>query len=162
MKRILSLIIGLFALATITHAQVSGSFTNGVNLLSTTGVRLFQLHIFNTSGAANTFVLYDNDSATSTNRARPAYDLVTQYSTNVVMTFTNFAGVVQTSTNTVLARVTTTVAAATNEARRVYQVVVPASGDVLIAPSSPLGTTYGLSVWATSNALYNASFNTIP
>jgi hypothetical protein len=163
MKRFSAFITALFAMAIMAYGQViSGSLTAGINLLSTTGVRIKGLELFDTSGSANTIILYDNDSASSTNRARPAYQAVTQYSTNVVMTFTNFAGVVQSSTNTVLATVTSTVAATTNEARRVYQVVVPGNSTVTIAPTTPLGTTYGFQIRTVGTALYNASYNTLP
>jgi hypothetical protein len=163
MKRFSAFIAALFAFAIMAIGQsVSGSLTSGINLISTSGVRIKGLELFDTSGAANTVILYDNDSSSTTNRVRAAYQAVTQYSTNVVMTFTNFAGVVQSSTNNVLATVTSTVAATTNEARRVYQVVVPANSTVTIAPSTPLGTTYGFQIRSTGAALYNASYNTLP
>jgi hypothetical protein len=163
MKRFSTFIAMLLAVAGLAFGQsYSGSLTNGVNLLSTQGALIKGLELFDTSGAANTVIIYDNDSSTSTNRVRQAYNAITQYSTNMVMTFTNFAGVVQSSTNTVLATVTTTVAATTNEARRVYQVVLPANGTVSINPSTPLGTTYGYQLRTTGNALYNTEYRPLP
>lgn len=155
MKRFFSFLSMLLLIAAAAFGQTSGSLASGVNLISSTPLQIGSFQVFDTSGAANTITVYDNDSASSTNRVRAAYTTTTQYTTNVVMTFTNFAGVVQTYTNTVLARVNSTVAASTNEARRVFRIVVPANGTVTVDPALPYGTTFGVQALATGAAQYN-------
>ena len=155
MNRLFSFIASMLLVVSSIFAQTSGSLTSGVNLISATPLQISAFQVFDTSGALNTITLYDNDSASSTNRVRAAYTSVTQYTTNVVMTFTNFTGVVQSFTNTVLARVNVTVPASTNEARRVFRIVVPANGTVMVNPIDPYGTTFGVQALATGAAQYN-------
>lgn len=164
MNKLFKFIIVLLAITAAAFGQItsSGTVASGVNLISSTPVQINSIQLFDTSGAANTITLYDNDSASSTNRVRQAYTITTQYSTNVVMSFTNFAGVVQTYTNTVLARVNSTQAAATNEARRVTRVVIPANSTVTIAPTIPFGLSYGAQILATGAAVYNLTAEPLP
>ena len=135
---------------------VSGTFGAGITVVRSTGQSIASIQLTDTSGAANTVVVYDNDSASSTNRVFAAYTGVTQYTTNVVMSFTNFTGVVQSYTNTVLATVNTTIPAATNQARRVFTFRLPASGTITFTPTTPAGTTFGLQLSATGAGAYNA------
>ena len=164
MNKLFKFIILLLALTAAAFGQItsSGTVASGVNLISSTPVQINSIQLFDTSGAANTITLYDNDSASSTNRVRQAYTITTQYSTNVVMSFTNFTGVVQSYTNTVLATVNTTVAAATNQARRVFTFTLPANGTVTFTPTYPQGTTYGLQLKATGAGVYNANIQPLP
>jgi hypothetical protein len=162
MKRIFNFVLLLVALTSSLFAQTSGTLTAGVNLLTSDPTIVRSIQFFDTSGTNNTITLYDNDSASSTNRVRAAYTTTTQYTTNVVMTFTNFTGVVQSYTNAVLARVNSTVAASTNEARRVFRIVVPANGTVSVAPTDPYGTTYGAQLLLNGTAIYNGDFGPIP
>ena len=157
MKNFVKYFATFLAMAGLLVAEVvSGTFTSAILSISTNGVSLRNFQVVDTSAAANTVILYDNDSTTSTNRSYAAYTAVTQYTTNVVMSFTNFTGVVQSYTNTVLATVNTTVPAATNQARRVFTFTLPASGTVTFTPTSPQGTTFGLQLKATGAGVYNA------
>jgi len=157
MKNLFKYLGTFLAMAGLLVAEVvSGTFTSAILSISTNGVSLRNFQVVDTSAAANTVILYDNDSTTSTNRVYAAYTAVTQYTTNVVMSFTNFTGVVQSYTNTVLATVNTTVPAATNQARRVFTFTLPASGTVTFTPNSPQGTTFGLQLKATGAGVYNA------
>ncbi len=157
MKNFVKYFATFLALAGLLVAEViSGTFTSAIAVLSTNGVSLRNFQVVDTSAAANTVILYDNDSTTSTNRVYASYTAVTQYTTNVVMSFTNFTGVVQSYTNTVLATVNTTVPAATNQARRVFTFTLPASGTVTFTPTSPQGTTFGLQLKAVGAGVYNA------
>jgi len=157
MKNFVKYFATFLAMAGLLVAEVvSGTFTSAILSISTNGVSLRNFQVVDTSAAANTVILYDNDSTTSTNRVYAAYTAVTQYTTNVVMSFTNFTGVVQSYTNTVLATVNTTVPAATNQARRVFTFTLPASGTVTFTPTSPQGTTFGLQLKATGAGVYNA------
>ena len=156
MKNFVKYFATFLAMAGLLAAEiVSGTFTSAILSLSTNGVSIRNFQVVDTSAAANTVILYDNDSA-STNRTYAAYTAVTQYTTNVVMSFTNFTGVVQSYTNTVLATVNTTVPAATNQARRVFTFTLPASGTVTFTPNSPQGTTFGLQLKAVGAGVYNA------
>ena len=157
MKNFVKYFATFLAMAGLLAAEVvSGTFTSAILSISTNGVSLRNFQVVDTSAAANTVILYDNDSTTSTNRVYAAYTAVTQYTTNVVMSFTNFTGVVQSYTNTVLATVNTTVPAATNQARRVFTFTLPASGTITFTPTYPQGTTFGLQLKATGAGVYNA------
>ena len=163
MKQFLKYFVSFMAMAALVFAEVtSGTFSSGITVVSSTGRSISNFQLVDTSGAVNTVVLYDNDSATSTNRVYAAYTGVIQYTTNVVTTFTNFTGVVQSYTNTVLATVNTTVAASTNQARRVFTFTVPANGTVTFTPTSPQGTTYGLQLKAVGAGVYNANIQALP
>ena len=157
MKNFVKYFATFLAMAGLLAAEiVSGTFTSAILSISTNGVSIRNFQVVDTSAAANTVILYDNDSTTSTNRVYNAYTAVTQYTTNVVMSFTNFTGVVQSYTNTVLATVSTNIPAVTNQARRVFTFTLPASGTVTFTPNSPQGTTFGLQLKAVGAGVYNA------
>ena len=163
MKNFVKYFATFLAMAGLLAAEiVSGTFTSAILSLSTNGVSIRNFQVVDTSAAANTVILYDNDSTSSTNRTYAAYTAVTQYTTNVVMSFTNFTGVVQSYTNTVLATVNTTITAATNQARRVFTFTLPASGTVTFTPNSPQGTTFGLQLKAVGAGVYNADIQPLP
>jgi hypothetical protein len=157
MKNFVKYFATFLAMAGLIAAEVvSGTFTSAILSLSTNGVSIRNFQVVDTSGAANTVILYDNESTTSTNRVYAAYTAVTQTTAPVVMTFTNFTGVVQSYTNTVLTTTNITVAAATNQARRVFTFTLPANGTVTFTPTSPQGTTFGLQLKAVGAGVYNA------
>jgi hypothetical protein len=143
----------------------SGALTAATNnLVSTTGVAINVLTLFDTSGSANPMIVYDNDVVTTTNITRPAYVSVTKYNTNVTSTFTNIYGVISTNTSAYLYTLYTTNAQATAEANRVLTVVVPASGSVTFdaATYGVLGTTRGLVIKSTGAGQYLTSFKSLP
>jgi len=157
-------IIAALALSTACLAQSvykTGSVTSSVASLLTTSVGIKSLQLTDTSAAANLVTIYDNSTA-STNRVTAAYTAVLAYSTNVVESFTNMAGVVQSSTNTVWHTENATVAAATNEARIVYRVTVPASGTLLWTPSNAQNTTFGVTIKAAGAADYVLQYVALP
>ena len=163
MKNFLKYFVTFAAMAGLLAAEVvSGTFTSAISVLSSTGVSIRNFAVSDTSGSANTVILYDNDSASSTNRVYAAYTATTQSTTPVVMTFTNFTGVVQSYTNIVLTTTNTTIPAATNQARRVFTFTVPANGTVTFTPTSPQGTTFGLQLKATGAGVYNADIQPLP
>ena len=158
MKNLFKYFVTFVAMAGLLAAEVvSGTFSSGITVVSSVGQSVSNFSLTDTSGAANTVVLYDNDSATSTNRVYAAYTGVVQYTTNIVMSFTNFTGVAQSYTNTVLKTDNITVAAATNQARRVFTFRLPANGTVTFTPSYAAGVTFGLQLSATGAGAYNAS-----
>lgn len=163
MKNLFKYFGTFLALAGLIVAEViSGSFASGITVVSTTGVSIANIQLSDTSGAANTVVVYDNDSASSTNRVYASYTSAIQYTTNVVMSFTNFTGVAQSYTNTVLKVDNTTVAAATNQARRVFTFRLPANGTVTFTPTYSQGTTFGLQLSATGAGGYNIDRQPLP
>lgn len=163
MKLILSFIalIGL-TLSAAAQSWTSGSLSAGVNLLSASAYSLATLQLSDTSGSANVITLYDNDSASSTNRTLAEYTGRLSYTTNEVISFTDLQGVARTVTNTTLKVIDVTVAAATNEARRIWRYTLPANGTVTFAPTQPLGASYGLNVLADGTASYNMYGRTLP
>ena len=163
MKNFVKYFATFLAMAGLIAAEVvSGTFTSAILSLSTNGVSLRNFQVVDTSGSANTVILYDNDSASSTNRIYLAYTGVVQYTTNVVMSFTNFTGVAQSYTNTVLKTDNITVAQATNQARRVFTFTLPANGTMTFTPTSPQGTTFGLQLKAVGAGVYNADIQPLP
>ena len=163
MKNFVKYFATFLAMAGLIAAEVvSGTFTSAILSISTNGVSLRNFQVVDTSAAANTVILYDNDSTTSTNRSYAAYTAVTQTTAPVVMTFTNFTGVVQSYTNTVLTTTNVTIAAATNQARRVFTFTLPANGTVTFTPNSPQGTTFGLQLKAVGAGVYNADIQPLP
>jgi len=163
MKQFLKYFVSFMAMAALVFAEVvSGTFSSGITVVSTTGVSINNIQLTDTSGAANTVVVYDNDSASSTNRVFAAYTGAVQYTTNVVMSFTNFTGVAQSYTNTVLKVDNITVAGATNQARRVFTFRLPANGTVTFTPTYPAGTTFGLQLSATGAGGYNIDRQPLP
>ena len=163
MKQFLKYFVSFMAMAALVFAEVvSGTFSSGITVVSTTGVSINNIQLTDTSGAANTVVVYDNDSASSTNRVFAAYTGAVQYTTNVVMSFTNFTGVAQSYTNTVLKVDNITVAAATNQARRVFTFRLPANGTVTFTPTYSAGTTFGLQLNATGAGGYNIDRQPLP
>ena len=163
MKNFVKYFATFLALAGLLVAEVvSGTFTSAISVLNSTGVSIRNFQVVDTSGSANTVILYDNDSASSTNRIYLAYTGVVQYTTNVVMSFTNFTGVAQSYTNTVLKTDNITVAQATNQARRVFTFTLPANGTMTFTPTSPQGTTFGLQLKAVGAGVYNADIQPLP
>ena len=156
-------LVASFLLAfTALGETTSAVFASGVSSISSTPVSINSIQIYDTSGAANLIILYDNESASSTNRVYAAYTGVTQYTTNVVTSFTDFTGVAVLRTNTLLATVNTTVTAATNQARRIWTATVPANSFTTLTPTTPLGTTFGLQIKAAGAGYYNIDKNPLP
>jgi hypothetical protein len=163
MKLLRYLAASLFlALSAFGQSTTSAVFAAGVSSISTTPVSIASIQLYDTSGTNNLIILYDNESATSTNRVYAAYTGVTQYTTNVVQSFTDFTGVAVLRTNTLLATVNVTVAAATNQARRVWTATVPANSFTTLTPTTPLGTTFGLQIKANGAGYYNLSSAALP
>jgi hypothetical protein len=163
MKQFFKYFVSFVAMAALVFAEVtSGTFSSGITVVSSTGRSIANFQLTDTSGVVNNVVLYDNDSASSTNRVYAAYTGVVQYTTNVVTSFTNFTGVTQTYTNTVLKVDNITVAAATNQARRVFTFRLPANGTVTFTPTYPAGTTFGVQLSATGAGAYNADTQPLP
>ncbi len=157
-------LFALFALFASAFAQTSASanLSAGLNLVSSLPGQIVRLQLTDTSGSANTFIVYDSDSTSTTNRVKPAYFARTFYNTNEVVTVTNALGRVETLTNTVRASVTATVAASTNEMKRVYTVTVPANSTTVLEPTGTVGYTFGYVIKALGTGSYNTDYIPIP
>jgi hypothetical protein len=159
MKKFLVLLVALF-LSVTAFAQniVSGNLTATNNVISTDPGQLVYLQLTDTSGSANTFIVYDSDTATTTNRVKPAFYKRTFYTTNEVVTYTNPLGRSESVTNVVRASVLALVAASTNEMKRVYTVTVPANSTVVFEPVDPVGYTFGYTIKALGTGSYNTTY----
>lgn len=159
MKKFFALFVSLF-IAAVAYAQTSasGSLSAGLTVISSDPGQLVYLQLSDTSGSANTFIVYDSDSASVTNRVKPAWYKRTFYTTNEVVTYTNPLGRSETVTNVVRASVLALQAASTNEMKRVYTVTVPANSTVVLEPEDGLGYTFGYTIKALGTGSYNTRY----
>lgn len=159
MKKFFTLFAVLFLSVTaFAQNMVSGNLSAGLNVLSSDPGQLVYLQLTDTSGSANTFIVYDSDSASVTNRTKPAYYKRTFYTTNEVVTYTNPLGRSESVTNTVRASVVSLVASASSEMKRVYTVTVPANSTVIFEPVDPAGYTFGYTIKALGTGSYNTTY----
>ena len=151
-----SFILALFAAFSLVNAQwISGTITSGTTVLDSNGGQLAQITLSDTSGSANTVILYDSGT-TSTNIVLPGYTGRQYYTTNIVKTWTDSVGNTVSRTNRFLFSAPLTVSASTNEANRLYSITIPANGAVVIEPPGNLGFTYGLLIKNAGALSYNA------
>lgn len=160
MKRIFSALFALVALTASLFAQTSasGNLSAGLNVISSAPGQLVYLQLTDTSGSANTFIVYDSSSASTTNRVKPSFKKWTYYTTNEVTTYTNPLGRSETVTNTVRARILETVASATIEMGRLYTVTVPASSTIILDPTDGLNYSFGYTIKALGTGSYNTQY----
>ena len=159
MKKFFTLFAALFlSVAAFAQNMVSGNLSAGLNVLSSDPGQLVYLQLTDTSGSANTFIVYDSDSASVTNRTKPAYYKRTFYTTNEVVTYTNPLGRSESVTNTVRASVVSLVASASSEMKRIYTVTVPANSTVIFEPVDPAGYTFGYTIKALGTGSYNTTY----
>jgi len=159
MKKFFALFVSLFV-AAVAYAQTSasGSLSAGLTVISSDPGQLVYLQLSDTSGSANTFIVYDSDSGSTTNRVKPAWYKRTFYTTNEVVSYTNALGRTETVTNVVRASVLALQAASTNEMKRVYTVSVPANSTVVLEPDDGLGYTFGYTIKALGTGSYNTRY----
>lgn len=159
MKKFFALFVSLF-IAAVAYAQTSasGSLSAGLTVVSSDPGQLVYLQLSDTSGSANTFIVYDSDSGSTTNRVKPAWYKRTFYTTNEVVSYTNALGRTESVTNVVRASVLALQAASTNEMKRVYTVSVPANSSVVLEPADSLGYTFGYTIKALGTGSYNTSY----
>lgn len=159
MNKFFALFVSLF-IAAVAYAQTtaSGSLSAGLTVISSDPGQLVYLQLSDTSGSANTFIVYDSDSGSTTNRVKPAWYKRTFYTTNEVVSYTNALGRTESVTNVVRASVLALQAASTSEMKRVYTVSVPANSSVVLEPSDSLGYTFGYTIKALGTGSYNTSY----
>lgn len=159
MKRFFSFLTLLFlSVAAFAQNSVSGNLSAGLNVISSDPGQLVYLQLTDTSGSANTFIVYDSDSASTTNRVKPAFYKRTFYTTNEVVTYTNPLGRSESQTNVVRASILELVAQSTNEMKRSYTVTVPANSTIVFEPTTPVGYTFGYTIKALGTGSYNTTY----
>lgn len=159
MKKFLALFVSLFlAVAAYAQTSASGNLSAGLTVISSDPGQLVYLQLSDTSGSANTFIVYDSDSGSTTNRVKPAWYKRTFYTTNEVVSYTNALGRTESVTNVVRASVLALQAASTNEMKRVYTVTVPANSTVVLEPEDGLGYTFGYTIKALGTGSYNTRY----
>ncbi len=159
MKKFFALFVSLFlAVAAYAQTSASGSLSAGLTVISSDPGQLVYLQLTDSSGSANTFIVYDSDTGSTTNRVKPAWYKRTFYTTNEVVSYTNALGRAESITNVVRASVLALQAASTNEMKRVYTVTVPANSSVVLEPADSLGYTFGYTIKAVGTGSYNTSY----
>lgn len=160
LKLLISLGLALGASAqTVFLSGVTAAAT--VKQAATNGVALLTLTVTDTSGTNQVVYIHDN-SASTTNRVRPAYTAMLSYPTNQVVSYTNIAGVVTSVTNAIQYTATTTVSAVTNSSRIVNAIQLPASGTVTWLPTTPQGFTYGVQLQSVYPTAYQLNYVPLP
>lgn len=156
MKKLLALFTTLLLASFTAQAAVStlnissGTVTNSSIL--TEGVRIASIQISNDDASAAVFRFIDAPS-TSSIKTNAAYTAAVSYSTNQSEVFTNFLGVIQTNTTTVIYNGTQTIAENTEfPYSTLFTVTVPAGTTVTYNfTSSPLRS--GLGVLVTNDSI---------
>ena len=144
-----------------TETVVINPATDTNNLVFSTPIKLTSISIANQDAASATFKFFDSNLA-SAHYTNAAYDLNTQYVASVITTFTNFSGVVQTHTNSML--ISTNLTIAENEAagyRVLSTITAAASTTTLISFADPVFVNLGLFMTntATTNATVNITYS---
>lgn len=147
MKTLFKLLAVFSLLLNVNAASSSTAIAAaGTNNILAGPVQAYQLMFANASGSAVTVKLLDAPSTAQTYTAG-AYTLISRTGpTNVVTTFTNFFGVVQTYTNYAITTVTNSVGASTNSFPVIGTFVIPANSTTFYTPESTLKINNGLLV----------------
>lgn len=128
------------------------------NILSAGGYLIKAITWINTSTNVATIKFYDT-ATTSTTMVQAAYtQFGTPYATNWVTTFTNSAGIVITNTTPGFYVPTTSVSTFTNERPKVLQLLVPASGQVVLTDINR-SVSMGLSVLPNQAGTYLLTYS---
>ncbi len=158
----LGLAAALFTPARIEAADLYKANTAAANtvsnVLSAGGYLIKALTWINTSTNAALIKFYDS-STTSTTIVQAAYTrFAAPYATNWVTTFTNSAGIIVTNTVPGYYTPTTSVSASTNERPYVLQVLVPASGQIVLSDINRM-VSMGLSVLPNNAGTYLLTYS---
>ena len=148
------LIAALLAATTAQAAQLTTVITANAtsNLLAAAtfrgSARVTDILISTPAATASALKFIDSPTVTNT-YVSPAYTGITTYATNVITTYTNFFGVVNSVTNVQLVDVSTSVSASTNNYPIRFQANVGTNTSVLYS-----GVDYQFvnGIWATNTA----------
>ena|SRR3990167_1891661 len=155
MKRNL-ILLGLFlGLSTnVQSATLSSSLTNNANSLLITGAHISMVTLI---GGSSTVTVKFYDLATAaTNLVTASYSTRSSYATNIVTSFTNTLGSTISRTNYGIFTLASTVAAATNQAPRLVEFIVPAN--TMLVNEVNLQTVKGLSAFSSGDATVSIQY----
>jgi hypothetical protein len=143
--------------AALQVASIPAATTNS---LQTVPIQLQSVAIANGTTNTLTIAFIDAPSTILTNTTS-AYTNWVSYTTNIVLTFTNINGVVESRTNTALFSSPNPVSALTNNYRMLNLTVVPASSTVTWQPSGGAYCSYGLLVTNSAAATVTLNYTTL-
>lgn len=155
MKKYLSLIAGLLLTVNIQAADKTQALDPGANSILTAPAYITLVSVAAGNVGTVTVNLYDLATA-ATNLITGEYTTRTSYTTNWVSSFTNTLGNVQSVTNSGYWTTSTTVAAATNEARKVLTFLV--SPNTTVEKTVAIRNVKGLSAYASTNATISVTY----
>jgi len=162
MKKILfSLLlgVGLVANAATLSTNLSAVSTNS---LIASGVLITEITVANSGAAGVTLGFFDNNLA-STVWTNSAYTNRLSYITNLVTSFTNFSGVIQTNTNSVIYTIDQAYAAATNNRTKFLTLTVSNGQTYVYTPTDVLVAGLGLTITNTmTNGTLTVKYSTLP
>jgi hypothetical protein len=160
MKKISVILSLLFGFAASAQSYTNLTASTGNNTVFSVPVSLNSLNFVDTSGANNLVILYDSSSGTNiVSAAFTNYVFSTISFTN---TYTDQNGYTNNFIYTLGTNTPTVVAAATNEARRVFIGQVPPNGQFVYTPARPQSFGYGLVVKTTGAGLGIVSYQKNP
>lgn len=120
------------------------------SIITSNAVQISQVVVANAGAGTMLVNLYDAPD-TNLTYVRAAYTNTLSYTTNMVTTFTNFSGVVQSNTNLVLFTYSSVAPQATNTYRLLTTISVPASSTYTWTPSGNDGIYANFGVTSTVN-----------
>lgn len=156
---LLSLLVGYTTKAAVVTSSFTGTDTNqiyeGRSIVSS-------VQVANATAATLTLTLYDGPAAAGAGDLLfviPTYTIVSNYTTSVVTTFTNFSGVVQNQTNDMRVSTNVTIPQTTNTYATLMTISVAASTTSTTTPNNPLYTGMGLVGTSDTNATVTVTYN---
>lgn len=157
-----SLLVGVvvFVSAVLPVKAVDATTTIATATISSiqqTPIHLTSLEVINNAAATMSVWFYDAPTNVLT-QVNGAYTNYSTYTTNIVITTTNYQGVVETSTNLATYTLPLAVAQATNAYRIIKAFTVAAGGTASWNPSGGVYLNYGL---ASTNTQTNMTVNYI-
>jgi hypothetical protein len=154
MKKIL---LGLCLVAfSVQGATFSGSLTNNANSLLTAGAHISMITLI--GGSSQVTVKFYDLATVATNLVTSSYSTRTSYTTNIVTSFTNTLGQIINRTNYGIFTLTSTVDAATNQAPRLAEFIVPAN--TMLVNEVNIQTVKGLSAFSSGDATVSVQYRT--
>lgn len=153
-KKYLSLVIVTASINTYA-ATISGTLTNNANSVLTSGYRLLSLDLIGAASGNTTVRLYDLATVT-TNLVTTDYSSRTSYATNVITSYTNTVGSIQSITNSGLFTLTSTVDGTTSEGTRIIDIVVPPN--VLYQVNLNVPVVKGVSAFSSQSISYTLTY----
>lgn len=157
------LIVGLMLIASLVSNVLATDVSTTVATATITSlqqnpIKLTSLEVINNAAAAQTVYFYDCPTNVLT-WTSGAYTNWTTYTTNLIVTTTNYQGVVETATNAVTVTAPKANAAATNNYRLFKTFTIAAAGTATWTPINGVYLSYGLGCTNTdTNLTVNYSY----